>query len=322
MRGWYWLLICTSELIQILRLLLISARHHPNSVALSWLLLNTGICSDRSNVHDRVLRFHILIVDVGSWKSWLGPHRNPLVKSTAAELISLLGLDIISSFWRLILIYLILVIHCSAHVLLVVLLTDLLHRIYLPLILHHLGPSKIITLIAHISYKLFLTVVAPEVQRPVAGYKICGIILIWKCNLRCRWLRVIDIITIKSLLVFIRDSFALSGGVDKVLSSIFLLFLANFVIRVSVTVTYNHFSFILFNNLHSIVDVYIVVLASLIQLLQYRSNIINSTQSLQERNIVVQLCVLLFIVPRYDWQSVIGLEQVRSWWVVNNQNVF
>jgi hypothetical protein len=169
MRGWHWLRICTSKLIQILRLLLICTRHHPDSIALSRLLLNTGVGSNWCYVHDRVLRLSVLIFNISSGKSWLGPHRWSLVKSTSSELISLLSL-FISSFRRLILINLILVIHCSSHILLVVLLAHLLHWIYLSLILHHLSSSKVVTLVANISDKLFLAVVASKVQGPVAWY--------------------------------------------------------------------------------------------------------------------------------------------------------
>ena len=73
--------------------------------------------------------------------------------------------------------------------------------------------------------------------------------------------------------------------------------------------------------LHSVLQVDIVLNRRLVELLQNWPHVVDFAQRFQEGDVVVQLPVIDIVVPRNDRQRVVRLEEVRSGRVIDYENV-
>lgn len=135
---------------------------------------------------------------------------------------------------------------------------------------------KLIAFVADVSNKLFLSVIAAQMEWPVIRNESVRIIHVRNSELWSSIRISIGILRIKVILI---KSRVLSWRVNKVFIFLFLHVM---------------------DQLESIIDVDIVFHRYWVELLENRAHVINLTQSYQEWNVVIKTCILLVVVPRQN----------------------
>lgn len=194
MRSWHLnVLMVVTILISIIAkvLLMVGTCHHTDPVAISWLLLPSWASRDNS--------WLLLLCSIKLW---------PIIQATGLKSIFLFSLR-----WPLCWVN---SINRSCHVPCLSIKASL-----------NSSLIKFLAFVTNISDQLFLTIIAPKVERPVIGDQSLWIwIHIRHCKLRSGILIILRILSAMLIKLFLRCSFLLAGAIYEV----FIFFLLHGVV--------------------------------------------------------------------------------------------